>query len=146
MPVNRETSLSYRRLLPHLRSPGGIYHVRFSVDPGLGRLSADWMFEITEYSILYHHKIKSLVFAYVIMPNHAHLVLQPLPETVASREFYRLEDIMRNLKGYSGWMINKRLKRKGQVWVSESFDRIIRDDRDLDNVIDYIHHNPVRWG
>ena len=35
--------------------------------------------------------------------------------------------------------------RCGNVWLKESFDRLIRGDKDLAEVIDYIHHNPVRW-
>jgi hypothetical protein len=31
------------------------------------------------------------------------------------------------------------------LWQDESFDRSIRNMRDLENTINYLHHNPVRW-
>ena len=142
----------YQRRLPHLRSPGSVYHVRSSIHTLLGRFHEGWMFQIVEYSILFGHKKSNLVHAYVIMPNHIHLVIEPLPVTNTwhawcdYREFHRLESIVRSPKSYSGRAINKRLERSGPVWRDEYFDRIIRDDTELDTVIDYIHHNPVRWG
>ena len=41
--------------------------------------------------------------------------------------------------------INKKLGRSGHLWLEEPFDRIVRDQKDLDGLIDYIHRNPVRW-
>jgi hypothetical protein len=31
------------------------------------------------------------------------------------------------------------------LWQDESFDRTIRNNRDLQGTIAYVHHNPVRW-
>jgi putative transposase len=149
MVFETSSGARYQRRLPHFRSPGSVYHVRSSVNPLLGRFNEEWMLE---YSVLFGHKKTNLLHAYIIMPNHIHLVIEPLPVTNTwnawcdYRQFHRLENIVRRLKSYSGRAINKRLKRSGPVWLDEYFDRIIRDDIDLDTVIDYIHHNPVRWG
>ncbi len=85
------------------------------------------------------------------MPNHAHVVLQPLPKEAGWRawckydSFHRLEDILRDMKKFSALEINKSAGRRGSVWLSESYDRIVRGENDLCEVVDYIHHNPVRW-
>jgi putative transposase len=152
MVFETSSGARYQRRLPHFRSPGSVYHVRSSVNPLLGRFNEEWMLEVIEYSVLFGHKKTNLLHAYIIMPNHIHLVIEPLPVTNTwnawcdYRQFHRLENIVRRLKSYSGRAINKRLKRSGPMWLDEYFDRIIRDDIDLDTVIDYIHHNPVRWG
>ena len=151
MPYETKYGGLYRRNLPHFRRADAIYHVRFSTHLDFGNLREEWMFEQVEYSILFAHKKTNLVYAYVIMPNHVHLVLQPLPKTREYeafsdyRQFYRLEAITRILKSYTAVAINKKLGRSGHVWLHEPFDRIVRDRKDLDGLIDYVHHNPVRW-
>jgi len=141
----------YRRRLPHYRSPGCIYHSRFSVYPDFERFTQDWMFEVVESAILKHHKRECLILAYIIMANHAHVVMQPLPiandplKWCDYRAFYRLENITGRIKGRSSRIINQRIGRKGHIWQDESYDRTVRNERDLENVIDYVQHNPVRW-
>src|SRR6266498_4153979 len=127
MSSETESGKRYFRNLPHFRAPGKIYHVRFSVRPSIGKLREPWMFELVESSILFAHKKSNLVFCYVIMENHVHLVIQPLPKTrewsawCDYREFHPLETIIGKLKGYTGLMINRRLGRHGQFWMDESF-------------------------
>ncbi len=72
---------SYRRFLPHFRSPGCIYHCRFSLRAPF-RLVDDWMFAIIEAAILAGHKKECVVYAYNVMATHAHVVVQPLPTRV----------------------------------------------------------------
>jgi putative transposase len=141
----------YRRRLPHYRSPGSIYHVRFSVDCPERILRAEWMFELVEQSLFFGHKRRYCLHAYTIMANHTHIVLQPLPKRTRWEDwcdytlFYRLEDIIHSVKRFTSLEINRRLARRGSNWEEEYFDRTIRGDKDLVEVIDYIHHNPVRW-
>jgi REP element-mobilizing transposase RayT len=143
----------YRRYLPHYRSPGCIYHCRFSLNPSDQgfRFTEDWMFAIIERSILTDHKRECMIHAYVVMPNHAHAVVQPLPRLndlfawCDCHAFYSLERITGRIKGRSARLINQGSGRSGMLWQEESFDRSIRNSRDLENTIDYLHHNPVRW-
>jgi REP element-mobilizing transposase RayT len=143
----------YRKKLPHYRSPGCIYHCRFSLNPldACFRLNEDWMLEIVEASILTEHKKECIIHAYVIMANHAHAVIQPIPKAkdlfawCDYLEFYPLEEICGRIKGRSSFLINKHLGHCGRIWQRESFDRTIRNEADLEATIDYIHHNPVRW-
>jgi putative transposase len=73
--------------------------------------------------------------AWVIMPNHVHLVLTPkVPVPV----------ITRWLKGSTARAANQILRRTGQpFWQDESFDHRVRN---LDRVIRYVEHNPVNAG
>ena len=143
---------SYRRFLPHFRSPGCIYHCRFSLRAPF-RLADDWMFAIIEAAILAGHKKESVVYAYNVMATHAHVVVQPLPTRVDDPygwcdylAFHPLERVVGRMKGRSARLINQRRGVSGSLWQDESYDRTIRDMRDLDNTIDYVHNNPVRWG
>ncbi len=75
------------------------------------------------------------LLAYVIMPNHVHLLILPL-------EDYRLNTIMGYIKRSSARMINKFLSKSGALWQQESFDRILRGKQDLLDYIEYIRQNP----
>jgi putative DNA methylase len=80
-------------------------------------------------------KVRSRVW--VIMPNHVHVLLTPLPG-------WHLDQAEHSIKSYTANEANKVLKRKGQFWAPECFDRYIRDWRHFDAVIRYIENNPVK--
>jgi putative transposase len=143
----------YRQFLPHYRSPGCIYHCRLSLSPADSQLwlSADWMFSAIEDAILADHKKECMIYAYVIMANHSHVVVQPIPKVHEPfawcdyRSFNRLESIIGKIKGRSARFINQRIGRSGSLWQGEPYDRTIRSMEDLSNTIDYSHNNPIRW-
>src|SRR3990172_3202171 len=58
--------------------------------------------------------------AYVVMPDHIHLVITP-----RSAE---LPDVMRNLKSYSAKQIRDKTGNSGSVWQSRFHDRAIRNE------------------
>jgi REP element-mobilizing transposase RayT len=73
----------------------------------------------------------------VVIPNHAHLLLTPEAEQ-------RLSAILQSLKSYTANEANKILRRQGQFWQPESFDRRIRDANHFAKTIAYIENNPVK--
>ena len=76
--------------------------------------------------------------AWVIMPNHVHLLLTP--HTPAST-------FLRRLKGYSARQANKVLGLTGQAfWQDESYDRIVRTGEEFHRIERYIVTNPVKAG
>ena len=86
------------------------------------------------------HKYDGLYYeliCYCIMPNHVHLVFTILDCGKS------LSDIMKRLKGSSAIAINKHLKREGSLWQAESFDRLVREEKELYNIIKYVLLNPV---
>ena len=81
MPLVTRDGTRYQRNLPHYRTPGGTYHVRFSIADPAWKLTGAWMCQIIEEELLRLHKNGYLLFAYVIMSTHTHAVCQPLAES-----------------------------------------------------------------
>ena len=71
------------------------------------------------------------------MPNHVHWLLMPLPG-------HSLGTILAHLKGYSAGLVNKHLRRKGALWQRETYDRLVRDGRELIRTRAYIRDNPAK--
>ncbi|MCC5806755.1 MAG: transposase [Opitutales bacterium] len=78
--------------------------------------------------------------AFVVMPNHVHLVTQPL--ACASPEaFVRT---WRRFKARAARNVNRSLGRKGPLWQRSWYDRWIRDAAEWRRWVDYIARNPVK--
>ncbi len=75
--------------------------------------------------------------AYVVMPNHVHLLITPL--VLVSR-------IMHSLKKGTAREGNRALGLTGPFWQDESYDRLVRNDTEFDRIADYIENNPVKPG
>ena len=101
-------------------------------------LSQPEIAEMFTEAILYGEKAgKYALHAFVVMPNHVHVVLQPT---------FRLPAVTQWLKSRTGRVANRMLGRAGAFWLDESYDRVIRDSAELYKTIDYVHRNPVRAG
>lgn len=76
--------------------------------------------------------------AYVVMPNHVHVLLQP---------HLALARITNGIKGVSARHANSTLGRVGEpFWQDESFDRWLRSESELHRIRSYIERNPVTAG
>jgi putative transposase len=71
--------------------------------------------------------------AFVLMPDHLHLLLTPAPDV-------SIEKAIQFIKGGFSF----RLKSKMPVWEKSFTLRRIEDPRDYESHRDYIHSNPVR--
>jgi hypothetical protein len=84
MPINTRSGAHYRGNLPHFRSAGATYHVRFSVsDPNL-RLAVSDSFQFTENALLFWHKKKCIVYCYTIVRGkliHSRRAFPNIPRT-----------------------------------------------------------------
>jgi acyl-CoA synthetase (AMP-forming)/AMP-acid ligase II len=94
---------------------------------------------IVRDTILNEHERTCRLFAWVIMPNHVHILLRPL-------EGQSLSTIMKNIKEVSSHKINKLLNRSGSFWQPDYFDRFIRDAGHFQKTVRYIENNPVKAG
>ena len=115
---------------------------RWLSDPKIARIVKEKLHELAKDH--FH------LFAYCIMPNHVHILIQSrlskkLPES-GKTEKYPIADSMRLLKGSTARICNLALGRKGAFWAHESYDHFIRDEREFENVLAYILSNPVKAG
>jgi len=84
------------------------------------------------------------LYAYVIMPNHVHVLLLPL-ENPATRLPFSLAIITQRLKGSTAREANSLLNRTGQsFWARESYDHWVRNPQEMERIIAYIVNNPVK--
>lgn len=97
--------------------------------PDIAKINEDKLHEIDgkDYNLI----------CYCIMPNHIHLVFSLLKNNRG------ISKIMQSIKGASSREINKILNTEGRLWQDESFDRLVRDDLELYNIINYVINNPV---
>jgi REP element-mobilizing transposase RayT len=91
------------------------------------------------------------VFAFVVMPNHVHWVFRPLPAWNNRRERGgdlrpAREVVVHSFCRHSALVCNRLLQRSGPFWQHESYDRVVRNDGELQRIVDYIEFNPVKAG
>jgi REP element-mobilizing transposase RayT len=75
--------------------------------------------------------------AWVVMPNHVHAVVWPMPGNT-------LSEILHSWKSFTSKAANQRLNRTGEFWQKESFDHWIRDDVECARLVAYVENNPVK--
>jgi REP element-mobilizing transposase RayT len=87
--------------------------------------------------LLFKHGVDYDLGDWVVMPNHVHVLLQPLGGI-------SLDAIMKPIKGVSARNINHLLGRSGALWMEESFTHIIRSLEQLKKFQHYIQNNPLK--
>lgn len=110
------------------------------LDAGYGSsiLSKEEIREIVKKCIMKYDGERLKIHAAVIMPNHVHLLIQPF-------EKYSLSEILQGMKGASAHEINKVLGNQGnKIWMEESYDHIVRSEKEFYYFINYIQQNPVK--
>ena len=76
--------------------------------------------------------------AWVVMPNHVHLLILPQVPVAVLRRW---------LKGSTAREANRILGRTGQpFWQDESYDHYLRQRSQIDRTVTYIEQNPVSAG
>jgi REP element-mobilizing transposase RayT len=77
--------------------------------------------------------------AWVIMPNHVHVVVHP-------KENNSLSEILRSWKTFTAVQANRFLNRRGAFWQGESYDHLCRNEREREACCRYTTVNPVKAG
>ncbi len=91
-------------------------------------------YDIMEKTLLFYNNERYQLIEYVIMPNHVHVLIKLISDV-------SLGTIVHSWKSFSASEINKKMNRSGKVWMREYFDRFIRNEEHLNNVIKYIQNN-----
>lgn len=153
---------TYRRNLPHWEQPGSFYFITFRTNKNF--VLPEETRNIVIDSIKYHNGKKYALYACLIMPDHVHLILQSLEKDKDS--YYSIAEIMHSIKSYSAKEIIKLLRDTGlkpgtlgtgetpvvpipvplTIWLDENFDRIIRNEKEYLEKMNYIVNNPLKKG
>jgi REP element-mobilizing transposase RayT len=81
--------------------------------------------------------------AFVIMPNHVHGILDIISSSIPFPTV--LGKIINAYKGAVTARLHAQQIVDGIVWQSRYHDHIIRNDKDLQRIREYIENNPARW-
>jgi putative transposase len=131
----------YRRL----QVKGGIYFFTVALQDRKSTL-------LTQYIRVLQKSWKSVqvkrpfkTIAYVILPDHFHAVWQ-LPEDdndfptrlrLIKRQFTKNVVVMNSV-------FSKNKRNEYNIWQKRYWEHMIRDERDYENHINYIHYNPIK--
>ena len=125
-PSGEAESIMRRRVEAYLDQGHGSCFLK---DPKIAAMVQD--------ALLFHDQKKYRLTAWVVMPNHGHMLCTP-------RSGYNLAQIMHSIKSFTASDANKVLRRAGHFWQKEYFDRYIRNARHFAKVVAYIENNPVK--
>ncbi|MEQ8629438.1 transposase [Ekhidna sp.] len=147
-----------------IKDQGGTYFITCQVIGWVDVFSRQTYRDIIISSLKYCMAEKNLiVYAYVIMTNHVHLILRSKSERLSDtvRDFKRFtsNQILKSIdenhsESRKDWMnivfeyharFNKRVKDK-QFWTHENHAVELNNNEVMDSKLNYIHENPVRAG
>ncbi len=94
--------------------------------------------DLVANTLLYFHGQRYLLREWVVMPNHVHVIVWPMPN-------FLLSSIVKTWKQYSSRHIKELLKLgPGPFWQREPYDHWIREEEEYDGIARYIRFNPVK--
>jgi REP element-mobilizing transposase RayT len=102
-------------------------------------LRDDRIAEIVQNALLNFDNRRYQLHAWVVMPNHVHTLYTAQPG-------WELSQIAHSWKSFTANECNRVLKRKGEFWQREPFDRYIRSPTHFASALRYIENNPVTTG
>ena len=133
---------TFRRRLPHCQQGGSVYFIswvcraRHTLDSAAKNITLE--------AIRYWDTRKWTVYAAAVMPDHVHLLAQPLAGPDGG--YINLGEIIHSVKSFSAQKINHLRGAHGSLWQAERYDRIVRDEAELLEKWQYIRNNPVNAG
>ena len=121
------------------------YHERFDsrledwLDAGTGSctLARPEIRNVVASSLLYFDGTRITLHGAVIMPTHVHCLIEPA-------DGWTLPKLMKSIKGISANKANKILGNSGTFWQHESYDHIVRNERQHSHYIHYMRENPIK--
>jgi len=92
---------------------------------------------LVENALLHFDGQRYRLIAWCVMPNHVHGLIETL-------DAWPLASILHSWKSYTAHIANEILRRSGDFWFREYYDRFIRDERHFRSAVTYIERNPVK--
>jgi len=94
---------------------------------------------IVQDALLHFDGERYRLYAWVIMPNHVHVLVRPL-------NGHDLAEVVQSWKSFTAHRSNRLLGLNGHFWQKEYFDRYVRNERYFAAAVSYIERNPVKAG
>ncbi|MBC8499860.1 MAG: transposase [Candidatus Atribacteria bacterium] len=123
-----------KRHLPHFQLTSGYYYfITFTTynRKTLLPFQKDCIFNAINFMDTQKYELH----ASVILNDHVHMIINPID---------KLSKIMHSVKSYTAHEINKKTNRKGKFWQDESFDKVIRNEKEFIEKIKYMVNNPIK--
>jgi REP element-mobilizing transposase RayT len=93
--------------------------------------------DMVQNRLLYYDAKRYRLSSWVVMPNHIHFLMTRF-------DAIELADLMQSFKSLTSHRANNILRRKGQFWMLDYFDRYIRSAEHFAKTVRYIENNPVK--
>ena len=93
--------------------------------------------EVLAEALHHFHRERWFVGDFVIMPNHAHGLFQPLAG-------FELEDVLASVKRFTSTQLTELGIKSGRFWQQDSYDRIVREGEELAIWRRYMESNPKK--
>jgi len=133
-----------RRQLPHIEQDGQTCFITFTRRREVAVNLTDAAIGPIIIGALRHFAgSRYQLYDYTVMPDHVHVILQPLCKDGESEP---LERILHSIKSWTANQINRQLGRSGSLWMQDSHDHMLRGPRDYETKARYIWHNPQAAG
>jgi REP element-mobilizing transposase RayT len=87
--------------------------------------------KIMEDALRHFDGVRYILGVFTVAPNHVHVLVEPKPGI-------DLGEIMHSWKSFTANEINKVLGRKGQLWMDEYYDHLVRNEESLKRIEAYI--------
>ena len=102
--------------------------------------------ELNQFGQILHKELISFntrysnsnILKYVVMPDHIHFVIQ-----LKSNNTKTIGDIIKTYKSITNKKINKIISM--EVWQRNYYEHIVRNEKELYNIYEYIENNPINW-
>jgi type I restriction enzyme R subunit/putative DNA methylase len=104
---------------------------------------------MVQASFLHFDAERYRLLAWVVMPNHVHVLFEPMAawtmaRIVASWKSFTGRRIAEHMDGEESQAGDWRSRAGGRVWQREYWDRYVRNENHLHAAMYYIHQNPVK--
>lgn len=142
----------HKRQLPHYQHTGHTYLITTCVKRRMNssdlviapcRLTDEALAGRIRNLLIHFDSILYDLHAFVIMPDHLHLLITP---SIRDENAISLSRIMHSVKRLTARRINRYRGTHGSVWQDEYHDRQIRNREDYENTLRYMYLNPVSKG
>jgi REP element-mobilizing transposase RayT len=137
-----------RRHLPHWQRQGAVYFLTWRCAKGVILSEAER--DIVLSAIRHWDGKRWKVYAAVVMPDHVHVLAQPLAK---GDGVWDLGELLHSVKSYSAHQIAKARRDRRDagptpksIWQDERYDRWVRDEDEFAEKWQYIANNPEKEG